>query len=82
MGVKAMFYVNNVGHNASGVGTVSLNAVAKGPYANWAKSTPNGTINLTSLNEAATQWFYDRLGKDVAITFGDPTDEDLLPNPT
>ena len=78
MGVKAMFYVNNVGHNANGVGVVSLNATAKGLYAEWSKYTPTGTINITSLNENATQWFYERLGKDVAITFGDPTEDDLL----
>lgn len=78
MGVKAMFYVQSVGHSAGGVGTVQLNAVAKGPYANWSKYTPSGTISITSLNENATAWFYDRLGKDVSITFDDPTEDDLI----
>lgn len=79
MGVKAMFYVQHVGHNAGGIGTVTLSAVAKGPYAEWSKYTPSGNVSITSLNEDATQWFYERLGKDVAITFNDPTDADLLP---
>lgn len=78
MGVKAMFYVNHVGHNASGVGVVKLNATAKGEYAAWSKYTPSGSIEITSLNEDATDWFHQRLGKDVAIRFDDPTDADVL----
>lgn len=77
MGVKAMFYVNSVSHNASGIGIVNLNATTKGRYAEWSKFTPSGTITLSSLNENATQWFFDRLGKDVAIDFNDPTEDDL-----
>lgn len=77
MGVKAMFYVQHVGHNAGGIGTVKLSAVAKGPYARWSKYTPSGAIDITTLNEDATQWFFERLGKDVAITFDDPTEDDL-----
>ena len=78
MGVKAMFYVNHVGHGASGTGLVKLNATAKGEYAAWSKYTPSGTIEITSLNEDATAWFYDRLGKDVAIGFEDPTEADAI----
>ena len=78
MSVKAMFYVNHVGHSASGVGVVKLNATAKGEYAAWSKYTPSGTIEITSLNEDATAWSHDRLGKDVAIRFDDPTEADVL----
>lgn len=77
MGVKAIFYVNHVGHGASGTGIVKLNATTKGPYSDWSKYTPGGTVEITTLNEKATQWFYERLGKDVSITFGDPTEDDL-----
>jgi hypothetical protein len=78
MSVKAMFYVNHVGHNASGVGVVKLNATTKGDYAAWSKYTPSGQIEITSLNEKATEWFDERLGKDVAIRFDDPTEADLI----
>jgi len=77
MAVRAMFYVNHVGHSASGVGIVKLNATTKGDYAAWSKYTPNGQIEITSLNEDATEWFHQRLGEDVAISFDDPTAEDL-----
>jgi hypothetical protein len=71
MGVEARFFVSNVGHAANGVGTISLQASTKGDYKSWSKFTPSGTVSLTCLNEAATAWFFARLGKDVAITFDD-----------
>jgi hypothetical protein len=74
-----MFYVNEVGHVANGVGKVKLNATAKGDYASYSKYTPNGTIEFTCLNEQATAWFFERIGKDVAIGFDDPTEADLAP---
>ncbi len=76
--VKAMFYVNHVGKNASGVGIVRLNATTKGDYAAWSKYTPAGQIEINSLNEDATAWFEERLGKDVALSFDDPTEADAL----
>ena len=79
MGVKAMFYVNHVGQSASGTGIVKLNATTKGDYAAWSKYTPAGQIEINSLNENATAWFLERLGKDVAISFGDPTEADVTP---
>lgn len=78
MGVKAIFYVNEVAETATGSGRVKLNATTKGDYAAWAKYTPAGTIEVVSLNEHATQWFRDNLGKDVAITFEVPTEADLI----
>lgn len=41
---------------------------------NWAKYTPSGNILLQVNAEPAGQWFEDRIGKDVAITFEDPAD--------
>lgn len=38
----------------------------------WAKYTPSGEIRLVITADAAGEWFEDRLGKDVAITFDDP----------
>lgn len=78
MGVKAIFYVNEVTDTASGSGKVKLNAVAKGPYANWSKYTPSGEINIVSLNPAATEWYRERVGKDVTVEFRDPTEADLI----
>lgn len=78
MSVRAMFYVNYVGHNASGVGVVKLNATTKGDYASYSKYTPSGAIEFTCLNESATEWYFDRLGKDVAVTFDDPTEADQV----
>jgi len=67
--VKAMFYVNHVGQNASGLGIVKLNATTKGDYASWSKYTPQGSIEIGSLNERVTEWFREHLGQDVAVTF-------------
>ncbi len=71
MSVEARFYVTNVGHAANGVGTVTLQASTKGDYKEWSKYTPSGSVSLTCLNEKATEWFYERIGQDVAITFAD-----------
>lgn len=72
MSVKCMFYVAEVARNASGAGRVKMNAVAKGPYAEWSHYTPSGTVEIVTLNEAATGWFADRLGSDVEVTISDP----------
>jgi hypothetical protein len=77
--VRAMFYVQHVGMNAGGLGIVRMTATAKGQYATWSKYTPQGTVEIGSLNEDATEWFRVRLGKDVAISFDDPTEGDLTP---
>jgi hypothetical protein len=76
--VRAIFYVNHVGKNASGIGVVKLNVTTKGDYAAWSKYTPSGNVEITTLNEQATAWFEERLGKDVAVTFDDPTEADQL----
>lgn len=78
MSVKAMFYVNHVGQSANGVGVVKLNATTKGDYASYSKYTPSGTIEINCLNEDATEWYRDRLGKDVSVVFSDPTEADAV----
>lgn len=75
--VRAIFFVEEVTDRASGAGIVKLRAAAKGPYGHWSKWTPAGTIEITSLNDAATDFYRERLGKDVAVTFTDPTEADL-----
>jgi hypothetical protein len=77
MGVRAMFYVSHVGKNAGGAGVVKLTATTKGDYASWSHYTPSGLLELACLNDRATAFFHDRLGKDVAISFDDPTEADL-----
>lgn len=80
MNVKAIFFIAEVTKTATGAGVVKARPVAKGPYASYSQYTPAGMVELTSLNEAATAWFEERIGKDVSLTFGDPTEADLLPN--
>lgn len=77
MSVRAIFYVKEVAKVVGGAGKVKLQATTKGDYAAWSKYTPYGDIEFASLNENATAWFDERLGKDVAITFDDPTEADL-----
>lgn len=75
MAVKCMFYVGSVEKKANGVGIVTATPVAKGPYAEWSQWTPSGTLQITSLNPDATDWFEKRLGKDVSLLIDDPEPE-------
>jgi len=70
-----MFYVASVTEQANGAGVVKMNAVAKGPYAEWSQWTPSGSFEITSLNADATQFFRDNLGKDVSILVSPATPE-------
>lgn len=38
---------------------------------NWSRYTPSGEIRLVVTTDEAGQWFEDRLGKNLAITFED-----------
>lgn len=78
MAVKCVFYVSGVEKRANGIGVVNAQAVAKGPYAEYSKFSPSGSFQVTSLNEAATEWFMDRIGKDVSITIDDATEADVI----
>lgn len=77
--VKAVFFVTSVTDTASGVGQITAQPVAKGPYASYSKYTPTGELKFNCLNEAATAFFRDRIGKDVVLLISDPTDEDVAP---
>src|ERR1700751_5889934 len=76
MSVKAVFYVAAVTKQANGAGIVKAQPLAKGPYASYSKWTPSGSLEFTCLNDAATAWFEERIGKDVTLTLSDPTEAD------
>ena len=78
MAVKCVFYISGVEKRANGVGVVNAQPVAKGPYKEWAQYTPSGTLQINSLNPAATDWFLSRIGKDVVLTIDDATEADLI----
>lgn len=78
MAVKCVFYVQRVAQAANGVGEVTAQPVAKGPYAEYSKYTPSGSLQITSLNEDASEWFRERIGKDVTLLISDPTEDDLI----
>jgi hypothetical protein len=82
MSVKCIFYVAEVTHVPLSEGRVGgkikLNATAKGPYKKWSEWTPSGEFTMQTTNPAATAWFDEYLGKDVAITIDAPTEADLL----
>lgn len=83
--VRARFWVQKLTKQAvsqNGIAVhVELAPVVRGkgqpgydPEANvdWSKYTPSGSIQLTLTTEAAADWFEQRIGQDVAITFEDP----------
>ena len=86
MSLRAIFYVEDVvirsndlddDGNRIRTGVAHLRAACKGPYKNWARYTPAGSIEMATLNPAGLAWFEERVGTDVAITFEDPTEADL-----
>lgn len=72
--IKARFWVREVTKfgNTDNV-QVKLAATIKGSDDNkdWSKYTPSGEIIMSITNPTASQWFEDRLGKDVSLTFED-----------
>lgn len=78
MAVKCVFYIAEVTKQANGAGRIKASAVAKGPYAEYSQWTPSGSLEFTTLNERATEWFTERLGKDVSILIDDASEEDLI----
>ena len=77
MAVKAKFYVSEVtkrpsGDNYPSTNVVLLPVVRGDEGKEWARYTPSGKVELTSLNQAASEWFETRLGQDVEILFSDP----------
>lgn len=80
MAVQARFYVAEVTKRPSSrmggyaapvpVGEVTLRPAGGAGNEEWASATPSGEIRMTIRTEAL-DWFEERLGKDVAITFSD-----------
>ena len=84
MSVRAQFWVQKVTKQAASGGeivrVVELAPVVRStgqpgynPEGNtdWSKYTPSGRIELTITADGAGEWFEERIGKDVAITFAD-----------
>lgn len=79
MAVKARFWVRevtkfgNTDHMSVTLHPVirSVGQPGDGENTDWSKFTPSGEIKLNLSAIGAQQWFEDRLGKDVAITFDD-----------
>jgi hypothetical protein len=75
MAVQARFYVRTItkhAHLGKGAGVVEMGPVSRGPEnKQWASATPSGSVTMTIGNPAALEWFADRLGKEVALTFED-----------
>jgi hypothetical protein len=72
MSVVARFFVQEVRLHAGHTGrTVVLSAATRGPENKvWSQYTPSGQITM-SVNGTAGDWFQDRLGKEIGITFTD-----------
>ena len=86
MTIKARFWVKSVLKQAISAGQVnrvvtlapvirSTGQPGDGQNVDWSKYTPSGQIEMTVTQDSAAQWFEDRIGKDVAITFADVEDE-------
>lgn len=70
--VHARFFIQTVTRHASVPDGVQVVLVASGRGAenkDWAKWTPMGKIEMQVNDPGGAQWFLDRLGKDVALTF-------------
>lgn len=80
--VKARFWVQKVTKQAISGGDVSREVTLQpvirssgmpGAEGNtdWSKYTPSGEIRMVVTAAGAGDWFEERIGKDVAITFDD-----------
>jgi len=80
MSVQARFYVRDITRHAYNPAQVEvvLSAVSRGTEnKTWASATPVGELKMSINNPAAAQWFADRLGQDVAMTFEDRPLEEI-----
>lgn len=49
---------------------VTLRAVSRGEHnKSWAAATPYGEVKMTIKNPGAAEWFTERLGQEIAVTF-------------
>lgn len=70
--VEARFFISGYQKRAydPDATEVTLTAVSRGEHnKNWARATPAGQITMTIKNDSAAQWFVDKLGAEVAVTF-------------
>lgn len=69
MPVKAKFYVGKIDARDGATGaTVHLGAVCRGiENSSWAAATPSGSIQMTILNDLATEYFEQ--GAEYEVTF-------------
>lgn len=78
MAVQARFWVKSVEKQAAAGGGLLRNVVLQpvtrstDDNVDWSQYTPVGEIKLMITKDGAGEWFEDRIGKDVAITFDDP----------
>lgn len=79
MAVKARFFVASTqrfSYNRDAI-TVRLQAVSRGEEnKEWASATPSGTVEMSITKGPAADWFANRLGEEVVLTFedgGEPT---------
>ena len=74
MTVQARFFIQSIARTAGNYGgaQVLLQPVCRGKEnSQWAAATPSGRIELTVNNPDAAEWFNQRLGKELAISFDD-----------
>lgn len=77
MSVKARFWVREITKygNAANTRVVLAPVTRQSPdNIEWSQYTPSGEIWLSVTTKGAQEWFEERVGKDVAITFDDPED--------
>lgn len=72
--ITARFYVESITRRAYNLAhsQVVLQAAGRGVENKpWAEATPSGKIEMTITNPGASDWFTERIGCDVALTFED-----------
>ena len=75
MAVKARFWVREITkHGNVEQTTALLSAVTRKQgtdNVDWSQYTPSGELRISITTDGAREWFEQRLGKDVSITFDD-----------
>jgi hypothetical protein len=78
-GVTARFYVAGYERTSydPDATIVKLQAVSRGEHnKEWAKYTPNGSIQMTIKSDGAASWFVNRLGQEVSVLFSPAPSDD------
>lgn len=78
MAVRARFWVREITKHGNVEQTTAILAPVTRKQGednvDWSRYTPSGEIRMSITSEGARDWFEQRLGKDVAITFDDVSD--------